>query len=97
MDDTTDKSITNVMGRCQNRKRGHQYHVRFRGNRCSKVNAEQVLAALRVGDQIPISQMTYQDENMVCDVQPSDRNANILNEFVHCLKMTDEQVSSILP
>lgn len=37
------------MARGSVNKRGHQHHVRFSGERSSKVNAEHVLAALRAG------------------------------------------------
>lgn len=41
-------------------KRGHQYNVRFSGDRCSNVAAEEVLAALRAGCRIPVVRMTQQ-------------------------------------
>lgn len=36
------------------RKRGHQHHIRHSGTRTSNVRAEEVIAALRRGDQLPI-------------------------------------------
>lgn len=34
-------------------RRGHQYHIRFQGDRCSTVDAKDVIAALRAGDRMP--------------------------------------------
>lgn len=38
------------------RKRGHQHHIRHTGTRTSNVRAEEVIAALRCGDQLPVTQ-----------------------------------------
>lgn len=38
------------------RKRGHQHHIRHTGTRTSNVRAEEVIAALRRGDQLPVTQ-----------------------------------------
>lgn len=41
------------------RRRGHQHHIRYSGTRTSTIEAEEILTALRKGDQMPITE-TYQ-------------------------------------
>lgn len=46
------------------RKRGHQHHIRYSGTRSSNVKADEVIAALRKGDQLPITQTIHQYSEM---------------------------------
>ncbi|XP_055306065.1 uncharacterized protein LOC129570467 [Sitodiplosis mosellana] len=64
MDESTDgieqpitSNIASMSG--SGRKRGHQHHIRNSGTRPSTVRADEVIAALRRGDQLPITQ-TFQ-------------------------------------
>lgn len=41
------------------RRRGHQHHIRHLGSRASNIEADEILAALRRGDQMPITE-TFQ-------------------------------------
>lgn len=42
------------------RKRGHQHHIRQSGTRTSNVRADEVIAALRKGDQLPVIRNIHQ-------------------------------------
>lgn len=88
-------------------KRGHQYHVRFSGGRCSNVNAEHVLAALRAGDRMSIIQTKHQSPCVTTDqtaeapvtnamffaAQSQEQNVAIPNELVQVVETTNENVS----
>lgn len=56
MDDKNNNSAKAVTGGNSVRKRGHQHHIRNSGTRRSNVPADEVIAALRSGDHIPIKQ-----------------------------------------
>lgn len=63
------------------RKRGHQHHIRNSGTRRSNVPADEVIAALRSGDQLPVKQ-TYQrcdndNSNYYDDQQPITTSSDI--------------------
>lgn len=66
MDNNQKETNTNVLHNinAQNvgglgRRRGHQHHIRHDGSRTSNIEADEVLAALRRGDQMPITE-TFQ-------------------------------------
>lgn len=46
------------------RRRGHQHHIRQTGTRASNVDADEILAALRKGDQIPVCAKSPLDDDM---------------------------------
>lgn len=60
-------------------KRGHQHHVRFTGNRSSKVDAEEILEALRAGDQVP----------MDSHIDSQKETVEIVNDAVQSINMVD--------
>lgn len=83
------------------RKRGHQHHIRNSGNRTSNIKADEILAALRRGDQLPISQTIHQyveqqrsqqtsDGDMIsADDHLSDSSNLLLSNADHCVTTTD--------
>lgn len=59
---TIDQTITSNSGQSMSsmgRKRGHQHHIRHSGTRSSNVKADEVIAALRRGDQLPVAQNVH--------------------------------------
>lgn len=62
IDDDGNQNLTTTItgtsgGSSSARLRGHQHHIRFTGNRRSKVLAEEVIAALRSGDPLPVKEI----------------------------------------
>lgn len=87
------------------RKRGHQHHIRHSGTRTSNVSAENVLAALRRGDQLPVTPNIQQysgterstlefsdiDMNVTEDENSSDSKLVCdTNEKAQCNEITDK-------
>lgn len=82
----TSNSGQNMSG--SGRKRGHQHHIRHSGTRTSNVRAEEVIAALRRGDQLPVTIPQYIEpttdlpddnlnDNKICDSSSTtDQNGN---------------------
>lgn len=59
---TIEQAITSSSGQSMSslrRKRGHQHHIRHSGTRSSNVKADEVIAALRRGDQLPVAQTVH--------------------------------------
>lgn len=56
MDESKDGNTSNTSIIGSGRKRGHQHHIRNSGTRPSTVRADEVIAALRRGDQLPVTQ-----------------------------------------
>lgn len=56
------KSGPNMRG--SGRKRGHQHHLSQSGTRTSSVRVEEVLAALRRGDHLPVTQPTIEQPSV---------------------------------
>lgn len=53
-------SASNQMMSGTGRKRGHQHHIRNSGTRTSTIKADEIIASLRRGDHLPISQTIHQ-------------------------------------
>lgn len=61
------------------RRRGHQHHIRHLGTRTSNIEADEILAALRRGDQMPITETIQQYftpslHNLDIDTNSNDEN-----------------------
>lgn len=92
------------MARGSVNKRGHQHHVRFSGERSSKVNAEHVLAALRAGHLLWKTESPQQSPNDSKDdslkqqttktselkIQSQELKAIISYEFIHVVETISE-------
>lgn len=73
------------------RKRGHQHHIRYSGNRPPTVRADEVIAALRRGDQLPVAHTNVQpftesshnfsdiDVHLTDDIDNNTINCKLLN------------------
>lgn len=88
MDGSYDKINLNVLHNTNaqsssglGRRRGHQHHIRYTGTRTSNIETDEILAALRKGDQIPITEKLQQqyepplhlDDNMsICEENTTD-------------------------
>lgn len=101
-----DQSIGSVssqnMSSGTGRKRGHQHHIRNSGNRTSNIKADEIIAALRRGDQLPIAQTIHQyveqqqrtqecsDGDMIStDDHLTDSKLHLSNAD-HCVATTDQ-------
>lgn len=58
------------------RKRGHQHHIRQSGTRTSNVRADEVIAALRKGDQLPVMRNIHQYSEQSPLLHSSDIDGN---------------------
>lgn len=77
-DDSTARSNNNNNNGMSVRKRGHQHHIRFTGIRHSNVRADEILAALRNGDQLPIKQtIPIECENQQNNSSDSEMNSTV--------------------
>lgn len=72
----------NIIG--SGRRRGHQHHVRNNGTRPSNIEADEILAALRSGDQMPITEPSLQhididtnlDDDNFLEIEEQQSNYN---------------------
>lgn len=72
------------------RKRGHQHHVRNTGTRTSNIKADEIIAALRRGDQLPIAQTVHQYCEHEPSLQHSDIDLDLPDDSAHCSTTTDQ-------
>ncbi|XP_031623006.1 myosin-10 isoform X9 [Contarinia nasturtii] len=100
----TSSSGQNMSG--TGKKRGHQHHIRHSGSRTSNVRADEVIAALRRGDQLPVTQniqqysdierstLDFSDIDMVLTKDNSSLHSKLLvcdtNETAQCNETTDK-------
>lgn len=91
MDGPRDASDVNIMSeqpignnsgqymRGSGRKRGHQHHIRHSGSRTFNVRPEEVIAAVRHGDQLPITQTIpqYSDTEQSTPLIRSDSDTHL--------------------
>jgi len=75
---TVSKSGQNMRG--SGRKRGHQHHISQSGTRTSNVRVEEVLAALRRGDHLPVTQPTIgqQTVHVICEADDNLADSNLI-------------------
>lgn len=82
------------------RKRGHQHHIRHSGTRTSNIKADEIIAALRRGDHLPISQTIHQFVERGTHSSDADRNLSddhltdsklLLNDIDHCVDTTTDR------
>lgn len=73
------------------RKRGHQHHVRYSGTRTSTVRADEVIAALRRGDQLPVTQ-TIQSQLNFTDIDVNLTDSTEINKLLNCDDDDDDDV-----
>lgn len=74
------KKAQNVIG--SGRRRGHQHHVRNNGTRPSNIAADEILAVLRRGDQMPITEPPLQHINIDLNIDDDnllDNEKQLLN------------------
>lgn len=100
MDKTNDGDSGRKKYANSTRKRGHQHHNKFSGTRHSNVRAEEILAALRTGEQsqikqaiVPPSRSNISDQEAVSAtemIRPNDSDNNnlghssILDRILNC-------------
>lgn len=81
---TVEQTIASNKGQSMSglgRKRGHQHHIRYSGTRSSNVKADEVIAALRRGDQLPVTNTTHQYSNIdEKSTQFSDNETNLSDD-----------------
>lgn len=78
---TTSNSAMSGSGR----KRGHQHHIRYSGTRTSTVRADEVIAALRRGDQLPVTHTIQPALNFTeIDVNLTEDISTTSNKLLIC-------------
>lgn len=83
-----------------NRKRGHQHHIRNSGTRRSNVPADEIIAALRSGDQLPVTQNILQfdkDSDGLSDIElavDTDNNNLMTHNTLVSRRPPDELIAS---
>lgn len=88
MDESRDGISSSMSG--SGRKRGHQHHIRNSGTRPPTVRADEVIAALRRGDQLPVIQQ-YSAAMMQQNL--TEENSTTANKQLFCNdnnEMTDQ-------
>lgn len=70
------------------RRRGHQHHVRHNGARPSNIAADEILAALRRGDQMPITEPSLQH----IDIDLNLDDENLFESEKQQLKYSDKNL-----
>lgn len=111
MDNAREESGLNVtLGQSSNngqsisgsgRKRGHQHHIRHSGTRSSNVKADEVIAALRRGDQLPVNQTIQDIEPKLANFQKNNLNLTDdskqlicdSSDTVQCNEMNDQNAN----
>lgn len=78
-DSITSKTSQNISG--SGRKRGHQHHIRHSGTRSSSVRADEVIAALRRGDHLPVTPTN------------SDNERQMMNNSAIDISLTNDEIA----
>lgn len=100
MDNNQEKTNPNVLHNIntQNvggfgRRRGHQHHIRHNGSRTSNIEADEILAALRRGDQMPITE-TFRPSLDHIDIDLNLDDENLLDDDKQQLFFNDTRTTT---